>query len=154
MSYYSLAHSNFNLFNSGSSIIDFQKNIQLPHLFLIKTKDILVIIPETSQNKFHQIRIIKSKVIHVQIPLPKWEKTKKRKKKIGLQNGVIRRLQIGGGFRDYKSGQKGLQIGIALSGRKDYKSWQGFQIMAKRFQIRTGITNCCKTQVRLSRCLL
>ena len=105
MSHYSLAHSNFNLFNSGSSIIDFQKNIQLPHLFLIKTKDILVIIPEISQNKFHQIRIIKSKVIHVQIPVPKWEKTKKWKKKIGLQNGVIRRLQIGGGFRDYKSGQ-------------------------------------------------
>ena len=31
----------------------------------------------------------------------------------GLQNGAIRRLQIGAGFRDYKSGQNGLQIGAA-----------------------------------------
>ena len=31
----------------------------------------------------------------------------------GLQNGTIRGLQIGAGFRDYKSGQEGLQIGAA-----------------------------------------
>ena len=31
-----------------------------------------------------------------------------------LQNGAIRRLQIGTDFRDYKSGQEGLQIGAAL----------------------------------------
>ena len=36
MFYYPIAHSNFNLrpFNSPSSINDFQKNSQLPHLFL------------------------------------------------------------------------------------------------------------------------
>ena len=27
--------------------------------------------------------------------------------------GAIRGLQIGAGFKDYKSGQKGLQIGVA-----------------------------------------
>ena len=32
----------------------------------------------------------------------------------GLQNGIIRGLQIGSGFRDYKLGQEGLQIGAAL----------------------------------------
>ena len=31
-----------------------------------------------------------------------------------LQNGAIRRLQIGTDFRDYKSEQEGLQIGAAL----------------------------------------
>ena len=32
----------------------------------------------------------------------------------GLQNGAIRGLQIGAGFRDHKSGKEGLQIGTAL----------------------------------------
>ena len=36
------------------------------------------------------------------------------KKLSGLQNGAIRELQIGAGFRDCKSGQEGLQIGAAL----------------------------------------
>ena len=42
-----------------------------------------------------------------------------------LQNGAIRGLQIGPGFRDYKSGQGGLQMGAA----------EAFQIGAR------GITN-------------
>ena len=33
-----------------------------------------------SQTKFHQIQITKSKVIPVQIPVAKWEKTKKWEK--------------------------------------------------------------------------
>ena len=37
----------------------------------------LGIIPKASQTKFHQIRITKSKVIHVQIPVQKWEKNEK-----------------------------------------------------------------------------
>ena len=40
----------------------------------------LGIIPMASQTKFHQIQIMKSKVIPVQIPVPKWEKTKKWEK--------------------------------------------------------------------------
>ena len=61
----------------------------------------------------------------------------------GLRNGVIRRLQIGTGSRDYKSGQEGLQIRAVLGipnqskkitnrGKKiwvrgrDYKSRQQF----------------------------
>ena len=40
-----------------------------------------------SQTKFRQTRITKSKVIHVQIPVPKWEKTKKWKKFSGYKMG-------------------------------------------------------------------
>ena len=44
----------------------------------------------------------------------------------GLQNGVIRGLQIGAALREYKSGQEGLQIGAILvisnEGKKNYKS--------------------------------
>ena len=43
-------------------------------------RSFLGIIPKASQTKFHQIGITKSKVINVQIPVPKWEKTKKWKK--------------------------------------------------------------------------
>ena len=86
------------------------------------------------------------KVIHVQIPVPKWEKTKKWKKFSGLQNGAMRGLQIGAGFRDYKSGQEGLQIGTALGisnrgkeitnrGKRDFKSGQGLQIGAEQLQL-------------------
>ena len=31
----------------------------------------------------------------------------------GLQNGAVRRLRIGAGFRNYKSGQEELQRGAA-----------------------------------------
>ena len=42
------------------------------------------------------------------------EKRKNGKNFSGLQNGAIRGLQIGAGFRDYTSRQDGLQIGAAL----------------------------------------
>ena len=72
--------------------------------------------------------------------------------KFGLHNGAIRRLHIGGGFRDYRSEQERVQIGAALeiwnrdkkitnrgwdfkSGQRDFKS-------GKRLQIGTrGISN-------------
>ena len=93
-----------------------------------------------------------SKVIQVQIPVPNWEKTKKWEKISGIQNGAMRGLQIGAGFRDCKSGQDGLQIGAALgisnrgkeitnwsrdfkSGKRDFKSGQGLQIVVR------GISN-------------
>ena len=67
------------------------------------------------------------------------KKQKTGKKFSGLQNGVIRGLQIGAGFRDYKSEQEGLLIGAAFgvsnrgkkitnwgrdfkSGQRDFKS--------------------------------
>ena len=80
----------------------------------IKIKVILGIIPKASQTKFHQIRITKPKVIHVQVPVPRRKKTKKWKKngyKTEYQNGASRRLQIGPGFRDYKSGLKHFKSG-------------------------------------------
>ena len=58
-------------------------------VIFIKTKVISGIIPKASQTKFHQTRITKPKVIHVEILIRKREKTK-------------------------KSGGEGLQIGAAL----------------------------------------
>ena len=66
-----------------------------------------------------------------------------KNEKVGKNgNGAIRGLQIGTGFRDYKSGQEGLQIGTALRisnrGKKvtnrsvDSKSGQGLQIGAEQ----------------------
>ena len=66
----------------------------------------------------------------------------------GLQNRAIRGLQIGACFRDYQSGQEGLQIEAGLgisnrgkkitnrgrdfkSGQRDFKSGQGLQIGAE-----------------------
>ena len=43
----------------------------------IKTKFIFSYHTKVSLTKFHQNRITKSIVIHVQIPFPKWKKTKK-----------------------------------------------------------------------------
>ena len=96
---------------------------------------------------------MKSKVIDVQIPIPKWEKTKKWENIFGVtkrsNNGITnwRRfygLQIGASgitnrsnFRDFKSGQK------------DCKSRQGFQIAVKRFQIGAIITNRDKRDFKL-----
>ena len=40
--------------------------------------------------------------------MKKWENVSR------LQNGAIRGLQIGAGFRDYNSGQEALQIGAVL----------------------------------------
>ena len=87
----------------------------------------------------------------------KWEKRKSGKTFSGLQNRAIRGLQIGAGFRDYKLGQEGLQIGVALRisnrGKKianrgrDFKSGQrGFQ-SKQRLQIGSGITNRCRTSI-------
>ena len=78
------------------------------------------------------------------------------KKFSGLQSGAIRGLQIGAGFRDYKSKEKGLQIKAALGisnrskkitnrgryfklGQRDFKSGQ------EVFQTGAGITNRCRT---------
>ena len=97
------------------------------------------------QTKFHHIRITKSKVIHVQIPVPKWGKNEKSGRKFsGLQNGVIRRLQIGTGSRE-QIGARGVantgSFRDSKSGQKDYKSGQEFQIGAKRFQFGARIIN-------------
>ena len=75
----------------------------------------LGIIAKASQNKFYQNWISKSKFIHVQIPVPKWEKRKSEEKFCGLQNEAIGGLQIGARFRDYKSGQEGFQIGAEIT---------------------------------------
>ena len=63
----------------------------------IKIKVILGIISKASQTKFHQNQITKPKVIHVQVPVPRWQKKKKKKVKNNsqLQNEAIRGLQIG-----------------------------------------------------------
>ena len=58
----------------------------------IKTKVIFTHHAKGVSNLIHQIRIMEAKVIHVQIPVPKWEKTKKWKKIFGLQNLAIREL--------------------------------------------------------------
>ena len=53
-------------------------------------------------------------------------------------------LQIGADFRDYKSGQEGLQLGAALGITKLAKGLQigqGLQIGANGLQIGAGITN-------------
>ena len=67
-----------------------------------------------SQTNFQIIWITKSKVILVQIPVPKWKKGKKWENFFGLQNRAIRGLQIGAGFWYHKSGLEGLQIETAL----------------------------------------
>ena len=57
--------------------------------------------------------------------------------------GRIKGLQIGSGFRDYKSGQEGITNRVSLRdsklGQKDYKSEQ------ERLQTGAGITNRCRT---------
>ena len=114
----------------------------------IKTKVSFRYHTKGSQTKFHQIRITKSKVIHVQILVPKWKKTEKLKKISGLQNEAIRGLQIGargitnrGSFRDFKSGQKDYRSGqgfqirpeITNRGKRYFQSEQGLQIGAEQF---------------------
>ena len=106
-------------------------------LNLLKLTSFLSIIPKLSQTTLYDNRITKPKVIHAQIPVPKWGKIK-WEKFFWKQNGAIRGLQIGIGFRDYKSGQEKLQIGTALrisnrgrdfkSSQRDFKSRQRLQI--------------------------
>ena len=74
--------------------------------------------------------------------------------KFGLHNGAIRRLHIGGGFRDYRSEQERVQIGAALeiwnrdkkitnrgwdfkSGQRDFKSGKRLQIET-RWDFKSG----------------
>ena len=82
-------------------------------LKLLKPRSLSGITPKASQIKFHGTRIAKSKIIHVQTPVPKLGKTKSGRKISGLQNGTIRGLHIGargitnrGSFRDFRSRQK------------------------------------------------
>ena len=73
----------------------------------------------------------------------------------GLQNKAIRELQIRAGFRDYKSGQERLQIGVAeeisnrgnkitnrsrdfKSGQRDFKQGQRLQIGAEHMPLIVG----------------
>ena len=130
----------------------FQNNYQWLGLNLSKPRLFLGIISKASETTFRQIWITKSKVIHVQIPVSKWEKTKKWEKIFGLHNGAIRGLHIGAGFRDYRSRQEGVQIGTALEisnrGKKipnrgwDFKSGQGDFKSGQRLQIGArGISN-------------
>ena len=74
------------------------------------------------------------------------EKRKSGKTFSGLQNGAIRGLQIGAGFRDFKSGNEGLQIGEAFGISNRGKK---FQIGAKRFQNGVQITNRGKKHFKL-----
>ena len=63
------------------------------------------------------------------------EKNEKKEKIFWI---TIRGLQIGAGFRGYKLGEEGLQIGAALW----ISNWaKRLQIGAKRFQIRVDIKN-------------
>ena len=80
-------------------------------------------------------------------------KNGKVKKISGLQNGAIRGLKIGAGFRHYNTEQRGLLIGTDLgisnrgkkitnrgrdfkSGQRDFKSGQRLQIGARRISNR------------------
>ena len=94
----------------------------------IKTK--VSNIPTASQSKFHQIWITKLKVTHVQVPVPKWGKTKKCENILW----VTKR-----GKRDYKKGfqirVKRFQIGAEITsrGKKDWKPRQELQIGAEHY---------------------
>ena len=113
------------------------KFIKRKVIFRYHTKGVSNQVSSKSDNKI--------KSIHVQFLLPKWEKTKKWETFSGLQNGGIKGLQIGTGFSDYKLGQEGLQIRVALGisnwgkkitnrgrnfklGQRDFKSGQRLQI--------------------------
>ena len=73
----------------------------------------LGIIPKASQTKFHSDHEIKSGSF-LKSNTKTGKNKKVRKKCSGLQNGAIRKLKIGAGFKYYKSGKEGLQIGAAL----------------------------------------
>ena len=122
-----------------------------------------------SQTKFHQIRITKSEVIHVQTPVPKWEKSKKWVKTfLGYKTGQ-ERLQIGAALGisnrgkkiknqfsnwDFKSGER-LQIGAReISNRgRDYKSVQNsttFLVAPRDFKtLQYQVENTFKIQLKL-----
>ena len=73
---------------------------------------------------------------------------------------AVRELQIGTGFRDYKSGQEGLQIGAALEtsnrgkeitnrGKEISNRGRDYISEQEGFQFGARITNWCKTKVCL-----
>ena len=111
-----------------------ESNILKPRLFV-------GIIPKTSQTKFHQIRITKSKVIHAQIPVSKCKKQKNGKKISGFQNGAIRGLQIRAAFEISSWSKKITNHGKEISNRaeitnrgkrdfnwgRDYKSGRNYK---------------------------
>ena len=86
---------------------------------LLKTRSFLFlsIIQKTSQTKFYKIWISKSKVTHVQIPVPIWEKTKIREKNFWVTKRASKGIISRAGFEDYKSGQEGLQIRARITDR-------------------------------------
>ena len=102
----------------------------------IKTKAIFRYHTKGVTNQFHQSRITKSKVIHVHIAVPKWEKRKSEKN-----------------FLRYKTRQKGLQIGAAISNRgKEISDWGRYHKSGQGgFQIEAGITYRCRTVQALQR---
>ena len=77
------------------------------------------------------------------------KKGKSGKNFSALQNGEIRELQIGGGFRDYKSEQEGLQIeavlGISNWGKEISNRGRDCKSRQQGFQIGARITNLCRT---------
>ena len=79
-------------------------------LNLLKLRPLFGVILKLFQTKFHQIWISKSKVLHLQIPVPKWEKTKKWEKLFWVTK------------RDNKGiTDLGRSLGIANRGKMDYK---------------------------------
>ena len=87
-------------------------------------------------------------MIHVQISVPK---RKSGKKNSGLQNGVIRGLQIGAGFRDYKIGVGGITNRGSFRdiklGQKDNKSVQRDFKSGRNYKLQT---NLCQASVMQS----
>ena len=81
-------------------------------LNLLKPRPLFGVILKVCQTKFHQIWISKSKVLHLQIPVPKWEKTKKWEKLFWVTK------------RDNKGiTDPGRSLGIANQGKMDYR-WE------------------------------
>ena len=76
------------------------------------------------------------------------KKRKSGKNFSGLQNGAIRRLQFGAGFRDCKSGQEGLQkraaVDISNWGKKVTNLGRDFKSGQEGFQIGPRIGNQCR----------
>ena len=103
-------------------------------LNLLKPTPFLGIIPKASQTKFHQIPITKSKVIHVQIPVPKWKKTKTYEKIFWATkrgNKAIAKLGqvLGTTNRNNRYYKKELKLGQGLQMiTRDYKGLQPLQI--------------------------
>ena len=127
----------------------------LVRINFIKTKAIFRCLAKGVSNQVSQIRIMKLRVIHVQVPVSKWEitikwktifrVTKRGNKGIsnwrrfqGLQIGA-REITNRGSLNHFKSGQE-FQIGekrlkirseITNRSKRDFKSWQGLQIGAE-----------------------